>query len=438
MYNKMPRTPLSTPLSGSARETELRLKNIFSGPKKRPPILFLVLMCAVCLLCGNLVSCQTRPVEEPDASDSSRQGDASPAEPAPDLKPDLNQNGVPEEARLVEAYGDVEVQFWEGEELIDREQPGVCLYRSGGTDFILRYSLDEYQGSFHYYYSVSDFSGEFEDAFLWNRVTFDTNFNTLFHKNFDPEEIAVFMDELNELLTHSIRLSNLDGELVMEYDLFEDLPWLDEHPDVFTRDPEKPLLENLEAFQAAMPADLSIPDPQPGASLPISQPLKMIFLSGAGAWCTDLTLNPDGSFVGDYHDADGAIYYTCQFHGRFGTIVQLTDSSWYMTLEELVLDTRYPVGEEWDEVPDWLDGPLHFISSEPNGFNGEDGKALEPGAGFILYAPDATGHAPGTELYGAEEFWTWWPNRHVLYSAADTLGCYGLHNLETGHGFFSY
>ena len=60
MKNTMPRTPFSTPLSGSAKEAELRLKNIFSGPKKRPPLPLLILMFAVCLLCGNLVSCHTR------------------------------------------------------------------------------------------------------------------------------------------------------------------------------------------------------------------------------------------------------------------------------------------------------------------------------------------------------------------------------------------
>ncbi len=63
MSNKMPRTPFSTPLSGSAKETELRLKNIFSGPKKRPPALFLALMFAVCLFCGNLVSCNVAQAE---------------------------------------------------------------------------------------------------------------------------------------------------------------------------------------------------------------------------------------------------------------------------------------------------------------------------------------------------------------------------------------
>ena len=63
MKNNMPRTPFSTPLSGSARETEIRLRNIFSGPKKRPPLPFLILMFSVCIFCGNLVSCQ---MAEPD------------------------------------------------------------------------------------------------------------------------------------------------------------------------------------------------------------------------------------------------------------------------------------------------------------------------------------------------------------------------------------
>ena len=64
MKNKMPRTPFSTPLSGSARETEIRIRNIFSGPKKRPPLPFLILVFSVCIFCGNLVSCQ---MAEPDA-----------------------------------------------------------------------------------------------------------------------------------------------------------------------------------------------------------------------------------------------------------------------------------------------------------------------------------------------------------------------------------
>ena len=72
MNEKIPYTPLATRLSSSARETELRLRNIFSGPKRRPPALFLALVFAVCLLCGNLVSFRSVAAPEPSgAPDSS-------------------------------------------------------------------------------------------------------------------------------------------------------------------------------------------------------------------------------------------------------------------------------------------------------------------------------------------------------------------------------
>ena len=86
MKEKIPRTPFSTPLSGSAKETEMRLKNIFSGPKKRPPALFLALVFAMCIFCGNLVSCQVAEAEretpDPAASGSEPPAASQPAEPA--------------------------------------------------------------------------------------------------------------------------------------------------------------------------------------------------------------------------------------------------------------------------------------------------------------------------------------------------------------------
>ena len=67
----LPRTPVSTPLSGSARETEIRLRNIFRPQKRRPPALLLALAAALVLLCGGLVSCQnaspSHPEEEAEA-----------------------------------------------------------------------------------------------------------------------------------------------------------------------------------------------------------------------------------------------------------------------------------------------------------------------------------------------------------------------------------
>ena len=66
MKHNIPRTPFSTRLSDSCRETELRIRNILSGPKKRPPLPLIILIAALCLFCGNLVSCHvTKPPEAP-------------------------------------------------------------------------------------------------------------------------------------------------------------------------------------------------------------------------------------------------------------------------------------------------------------------------------------------------------------------------------------
>lgn len=63
MNQSVPRTPFSTGLSGSARETEIRLRNLFAGPKKRPPLPLIVLIALLILLCGNLVAFRTWPAE---------------------------------------------------------------------------------------------------------------------------------------------------------------------------------------------------------------------------------------------------------------------------------------------------------------------------------------------------------------------------------------
>ena len=85
MDKKLPRTPFSTGLSRSAKETEIRIRNIFSGPKKRPPVLLFALMCAVALSCGDLVSCQMRE-EVPDAPPADISSLPDPPERQPEAK----------------------------------------------------------------------------------------------------------------------------------------------------------------------------------------------------------------------------------------------------------------------------------------------------------------------------------------------------------------
>ena len=64
-----PHTPFSTPLSGSAKETQTRIRNIFQFQEKRPPVLALALAAALVLSCGGLVSCQNPAEQEIDQAD---------------------------------------------------------------------------------------------------------------------------------------------------------------------------------------------------------------------------------------------------------------------------------------------------------------------------------------------------------------------------------
>lgn len=59
MNQKIPKTPFATRLSGDAKETELRIRSIFSGKKLRPPVWIFTLIVLVMLGCIGLVSCKT-------------------------------------------------------------------------------------------------------------------------------------------------------------------------------------------------------------------------------------------------------------------------------------------------------------------------------------------------------------------------------------------
>lgn len=365
------------------------------------------------------------------------------------IAPDLNHNGIAEEVRLTELDGGLgyRLEIWENDVLVDSEegyyahtgQTSIFLCTLYGEDYLLRYHPAMYQGVCSYGYELSTLKNNKEKTIQYNYVDFDINFGSPCHTGFDAEAIVAFMDEINDLLSHSVVLLNTDSDLQGTFDkegrLYDSLWWLDNQEPEFVRNEGKPLLENLKDFQTAMTAVQMPVVIEEVGSLPITEPLEMAFYSGAGAWGTFITLNPDGSFAGDYSDADGLVHYVCQFHGRFGAVGKLTDNSWLLTLEELELDTGHGVGEEWDEP--YKEYTFHYISDEPYGFDDADEKALKPGAQFILYSPAATGHEPGTELYGAREFQSWMHDRHGFDSKDDILGCWGLQNLTSGRGFFA-
>ena len=55
MKRKIPISPFATRLSGSAKETELRLRNIFQWKKKRPPVILLLAAILLVVGCGSVI-----------------------------------------------------------------------------------------------------------------------------------------------------------------------------------------------------------------------------------------------------------------------------------------------------------------------------------------------------------------------------------------------
>ena len=148
------------------------------------------------------------------------------------------------------------------------------------------------------------------------------------------------------------------------------------------------------AEQPEAPAEEPEVPAQEADALPDALPLDLTFASGAGAWCTGLTLERDGSFAGAYHDSEmgdqGECYpngscYISTFSGRFGRIQQVDDHTWAMSLEELTVQET--PGEEWIE-----DG-IRYIAAEAYG--------LEEGTEYLLYSPETP--TEGLD----EEFLTW-------------------------------
>ena len=73
MKQKIPTSPFATRLSGSARETELRLRSIFQWKKKRPPVVLLAAAILLVIACSSLVSFQSAAPEDTAQPDDSIQ-----------------------------------------------------------------------------------------------------------------------------------------------------------------------------------------------------------------------------------------------------------------------------------------------------------------------------------------------------------------------------
>ena len=152
--------------------------------------------------------------------------------------------------------------------------------------------------------------------------------------------------------------------------------------------------------------------------------LKFVFSSGVGAWSTQLTLQPDGSFTGHYEDTDlgdmgeeypGGTVYFCDFSGSFAPPGKVDDHRWTMVLE--YLSTQKEPGEVTYE------NGVRYISVAPNG--------LEQVQEVFLYLP-------GAETKDLPEEFLSWTTSAFAGDAPEELPFYGLYNVNEETGFVGY
>lgn len=150
------------------------------------------------------------------------------------------------------------------------------------------------------------------------------------------------------------------------------------------------------------------------------------FLSGAGGWETELTINRDGTFYGQYHDSEMGEYdpikypngtvYICNFTGSFQNLWREDNYTWTMELGTL----NYPAPEE-----SYVEGGTRYITSTPYGLD---------------EAEEITVYLPGTPVSSLpEEALSWLSSAPGFWDPENrpgTLPFTVLYNGKEGEAFF--
>ncbi|MCI5901813.1 MAG: hypothetical protein MRZ74_04750 [Blautia sp.] len=150
-------------------------------------------------------------------------------------------------------------------------------------------------------------------------------------------------------------------------------------------------------------------------------PSGFTFSSGAGGWATELFLNDDGTFTGQYHDSDmgdlGAEYpngtvYIRDFSGKFTMPVKVDEFIYSMHLE--TLNVEGTTGTVYYE------NGIKYIVSEPYGFENADE--------FLIYLP-------GCPLEKTAEDFLMWSFISSQIRSTIPAGVYGIYNVGGMEGF---
>lgn len=176
--------------------------------------------------------------------------------------------------------------------------------------------------------------------------------------------------------------------------------------------------------------DIEYPDPTPIEELPADEhtesffsslPKELVFSSGAGGWATVLTINPNGTFYGEYHDSEMGVtgegypngtYYQCSFSGKFSTPLPLDEYTYISSID--TIDIKTTVGEIT-----YKDG-VKYENTTPYG--------LENAREVVFYLPGA----PKDSL--PESFLNW-VTPHYAMASVLPAGVYGMYSFNDEAGF---
>lgn len=177
---KPPNSPLTTRLSGSVKETELRIRNIFQWKKKRRPVVLFLLTALMLLLCCSLVSCRVQ--EQPPSVD----------DPVVEVTPPVKESEQIHETENSSDTSEPEITPAPTPEPLSFAD--LCNFEfyfasgAGGWRTIMTIRAD---GSFTGEYSDGNmdiqyycaFSGQFAPLVKVNEYTYSTQIDTLHYEN---------------------------------------------------------------------------------------------------------------------------------------------------------------------------------------------------------------------------------------------------------------
>ena len=147
------------------------------------------------------------------------------------------------------------------------------------------------------------------------------------------------------------------------------------------------------------------------------------FTSGAGGWSTELTVEADGSFIGNYHDSemgetgegypDGTLY-GCSFHGQFTDLTQVDEYSW---------TAKVTVEPDEGQVPEMIEDGIRYVTSVPYG---------------IEKAQTVTFFVPGTPVDRLPEGFADWSHLQEIDPQATEIPYYAIWSEADEAGFVTY